>query len=186
MFQEDFSNMQSESTLQLMSTLERFYTRENFFDFLSILNRKNDDISLRICDWFSSNYSRAHNTRVRTRTGDVINVYLAYKNALRSFSKKQFDPFCRRTRIRFEKYGIQIVTTIGQLNFFRFALCNGIVDFIRQNIKEIEAHMIECIKTPKVMSSNDAVLLKKKRTPLSVCAAKGFCCSVDKIVISFD
>ena len=46
-----------------------------------------------------------------------FNTYHAYKSQLKSFSKKKFDPFCRRNRIMFDCNGVEIETTVGQLNF---------------------------------------------------------------------
>ena len=66
-------------------------------------------------------------------------VYLNYKSQLKAYSKKQFDPFCRRERILFYvgKYnGVDndpLRTTVGQLNFFRWAIQNKILDYIYDN-----------------------------------------------------
>lgn len=61
--------------------------------------------------------------------GQEFIVYLNYKSQLKAFSKKLFDPFCRRERIQFQ-IGTQepFVTTVGQLNFFRWAFEKNILD----------------------------------------------------------
>ena len=50
-----------------------------------------------------------------------FNVFRSYKAQLKSFSKRNFDPFCRRNRIYYtvhsDNLDIKINTTIGQLNF---------------------------------------------------------------------
>jgi hypothetical protein len=53
---------------------------------------------------------------------------------LKSFSKKQFDPFRRNVRIDFEyEPGKTIETTVAQLNFFRWAISNKVIDYINTN-----------------------------------------------------
>ena len=191
----------------ILNTLNEYYTRNRYFDFLSILNRKNSDISLRLADWFVSNFSKKFNTRVRAKDGSVLNVYIAYKNALKSYSKRQFDPFNRRTRIEFDKFGIKIITTIGQLNFFKFAIETGIVEYIREHREVIETDMIDAIKNTRSITAREipqqqqrggssnhhtsttTLQLKKrpsKRGPLSVCASRYFTCSVENVVVVFD
>jgi hypothetical protein len=75
-----------------------------------------------------------------------FNVYLNYKTQLKAYSKKQFDPFQRRERISFEVQNAnnekqKIVTTIGQLNFFRWAIQNNILEYAERNVKDIEKDM---------------------------------------------
>ena len=73
-------------------------------------------------DWFVTNYSKKHNICYLTKNNKNINfiVYLDYKNQLKAYSKKQFDPFCRRERISFNDINNnEIITTVGQLNFFQ-------------------------------------------------------------------
>jgi hypothetical protein len=69
-------------------------------------------------------------------------VHTNYKGQLKAYSKRNFDPFCRRNRIRFyyedNKY---FITTVGQLNFFKWALENNIVDYVQKHMKDIEEDM---------------------------------------------
>lgn len=73
---------------------------------------------------------------------NFIMVHNNYKGQLKSYNKKNFDPFCRRNRIKFyyepSKY---FVTTVGQLNFFKWAIENYIINYIDDNIKTIEEDM---------------------------------------------
>ena len=53
-----------------------------------------------------------------TSANKQFNVFLSYRSQLNAYSKKQFDPFCRRNRIDFYFNETQfITTTVGQLNF---------------------------------------------------------------------
>ena len=85
------------------------------------------DISLRLIDWFVTNYSKKYNTIVPLKDANKnvihFNVYLSYRSQLKSYSKHLFDPFRRRDRIEFpyeneKKQRATIETTVGQLNFF--------------------------------------------------------------------
>jgi activator of HSP90 ATPase len=70
-----------------------------------------------------------------------------YKNQLKAYSKKLFDPFCRRERISFQIPGPDaFLTTVGQLNFFRWALEKGILDYIKGHQPEIEKEMNTAMK----------------------------------------
>jgi hypothetical protein len=65
-------------------------------------------------------------------------VYLNYKSQLKAFSKKLFDPFCRRERILFQCGShAPFETTIGQLNFFRWAFEKNILAYIRTYLTDI-------------------------------------------------
>jgi HD-like signal output (HDOD) protein len=69
-------------------------------------------------------------------------VYVDYKLKLKAYSKKRFDPFCRWDRITIPyKNGTFIQTTIGQLNFFKWAIENDIVQYIEQHYDTIENDM---------------------------------------------
>jgi hypothetical protein len=94
-------------------------------------------------------------------------VHYSYKSQLKAFSKKQFDPFCRRERILFfirdydGKTNNPIKTTIGQLNFFRWAIVNNIPEYILKNYKEIKTKMNKASKIEK--SSENKMLLSASK-----------------------
>jgi hypothetical protein len=66
-----------------------------------------------------------------------------YKLKLRAYSKKRFDPFCRWDRINVpHKNGsTYIQTTLGQLNFFKWAIENEVLRYIEENYTAIETDM---------------------------------------------
>ena len=131
----------------LMNPLQEFfYQKENIEQIKSILDG-NSLISLRIIDWFVTNYSKKNNTSYllpplsNDEVAKQFIVYLNYKSQLKAYSKKQFDPFCRKNRIVFY-YGPNetdsIKTTVGQLNFFRWAIKYKILDYIQEHLTMIE------------------------------------------------
>ena len=109
---------------------------------LRIINGESK-ISLRIIDWFATNYAKKYYTLYTIHnTGRRFKVYVDYKLKLKAYSKKRFDPFCRWDRINVpykeDKY---IQTTIGQLNFFKWALENDVIRYIEENYANIEKDM---------------------------------------------
>lgn len=137
----------------LLDSLRKFYTgHPAHHETLAGLLRNEAHISLRIIDWLVTNYSKKTNitySLVDDETGlDVpFNVFLQYKAQLKSFSKKFFDPFARRERIAFpDGRGGELHTTAGQLNFFRWAIVNGVIEYGRANAVEIEDDMMASIR----------------------------------------
>ena len=125
----------------LLNNLTTFYNKERLDRMLSIINGESC-ISLRIVDWFSTNYSKKNFTLYELKNGQRFKVYNDYKLRLRAYSKKRFDPFCRWDRIMIPYDGeTSIQTTLGQLNFFKWAIENEVIEYIEQNYKTIEDDM---------------------------------------------
>mgnify|MGYP006143938975 FL=1 len=183
-------NLSSKQNL-LMTNLYKFYEKTDNIDVILPILKGEETISLRIIDWFVTNYSKKHNiiyTVEKTKNGKVINdnfsVHLNYKNQLRAYSKKQFDPFCRRERIHFyyntENY---LVTTVGQLNFFKWIIENKIITYMQENIDKIETDMTENINKHYKSKKIDK---RRKRKELSVSATKTLNKHKLNIVLDFD
>jgi hypothetical protein len=141
----------------LLHKVLRFYNEnggENMDLMLSVINGTTN-ISLRIMDWFVTNYSKKHYTvydLVGNGNGSGsgtgapakrFKVYVDYKLKLRAYSKKRFDPFCRWDRINVpHKNGATYIqTTLGQLNFFKWAIENEVLRYIQENYTAIETDM---------------------------------------------
>ena len=84
----------------LLNNLMTYYKENNTLDsVLSIINGESK-ISLRIVDWFATNYAKKYYTVYTIReTSKRFKVYVDYKLKLKAYSKKRFDPFCRWDRI---------------------------------------------------------------------------------------
>ena len=125
----------------IIASLQRFYSgHENLGEIVELL-KGTSDVSLRLIDWFVTNYSKAHSTSY-ILNGQEFVVYMNYKNQLKAYSKKLFDPFCRRERISFQIPGHEaFLTTVGKLNFFRWAIEKGILDYIKGHQTEVEKEM---------------------------------------------
>jgi hypothetical protein len=162
----------------LINTLKIFYDNMDvkvINTILSILNGSNV-ISLRIIDWFVTNYSKKYNITLNEIENRFV-VFLDYKSQLKAYSKKFFDPFCRRERIEFKICDELIITTVGQLNFFKWIIQNNIIEYITKNLSDIELDMHNSLK--KAYSKKSET--RKKRHELSISANK--CMTKQKINI---
>lgn len=173
----------------LMQSLIQFFHKKDYIDELLPVIEGTSKISLRILDWFVTNYSKKYNTSyvVDVRKNRSFSVYVAYKSQLKGYQKKQFDPFCRRERIKFIVHGgKEVITTVGQLNFFRWAIENKILKYIQEHYDEIEQDMNDSLKE-MYKKKNDAEKDKRrKRRQLSVSAIKTVNKNNTSIVVSFN
>ena len=142
----------------IVNSLQRFYTsRQDMGEIMPIL-LGTSPLSLRLIDWFVTNYSKTHNTAYILE-GQEFLVYMNYKSQLKAYSKKLFDPFCRRERIYFQIPDHPVfLTTVGKLNFFRWAIEKGVLDYLRLHAdaveKEMNANMKEQAKIRKATPTN--------------------------------
>lgn len=121
----------------LVTSLQKFYSGINDLAGLIETMQGNGPYSLRLIDVFVTNYAKKYNTAYMLNGNEFV-VYLNYKSQTKAYSKKLFDPFCRRERILFQA-GTEppFVTTVGQLNFFRWAYEKEVLKHIDENVDEI-------------------------------------------------
>ena len=168
----------------LLQKLMLFYNNYDHLNkMLKIINGESK-ISLRIVDWFSTNYAKKFFTVYNTDIVPRFRVYNDYKLKLKAYSKRRFDPFCRWDRIKvpFGDKEFSIETTICQLNFFKCAIENKIIDYIENNYELIEYDMNTNNSISKNKKHNDSVgKTRKRREELSVSASK--CMKKEKVDI---
>jgi len=125
----------------IVNSLQKFYSTCDYKEEVMKLLEGTSDISLRLIDWFVTNYSKQHNISYILE-GQEFLIYTNYKAQLKAYSKKLFDPFCRRERIMFQIEGNPMFqTTVGKLNFFRWAIEKGVLNYIKLNLPQIEKAM---------------------------------------------
>jgi hypothetical protein len=130
----------------IIQSLQRFYSGRDDLNEIIELLKGTSEMSLRLVDWFVTNYSKAHSTSY-ILNGQEFVVYMNYKNQLKAYSKKLFDPFCRRERISFQIPGFEpFLTTVGKLNFFRWAIEKDVLHYIKLHQPEIEKEMNAAMK----------------------------------------
>ena len=198
----------------LMKNLMDFYQNHGNLDKMMRIINGESKISLRIVDWFVTNYAKKYYTVYDLSIDNKpeisrFKVYNDYKLKLKAYSKKRFDPFCRWERITIpynnEKF---METTIGQLNFFKWAIENKIVDYIETNYGSIEDDMnfrnstskrkhtpttasstdseISSSSSITTTSSNENAKTRKKREELSESACKCIKKESIKIIVKFN
>jgi hypothetical protein len=100
-------------------------------------------VSLRFLDWFVTRYCYLYKSTINITnnfcTQNNFNINISYKAQLKSFTKNYFDPFKRKKKFYYslDKHDISFLTTLGQLNFFRWAITNDIVNYTETNYKII-------------------------------------------------
>lgn len=125
----------------IVMSLQAFYSSQKDLREVIDLLQGTATISLRLIDWFVTNYAKRHNIGYILE-GQEFMVYMSYKSQLKAYSKKLFDPFCRRERIMFSLPGVEpFVTTVGKLNFFRWAIEKKIIDYLKTHQETVETEM---------------------------------------------
>jgi hypothetical protein len=186
----------------LMTNLLAFYNRDNNLQTMLKVVAGETRVSLRIVDWFVTNYAKKYYTVFNISgdpaTGSVsrrFKVYTDYKLKLKAYSKKRFDPFCRWDRISIPYTATSSVqTTIGQLNFFKWIIESDIIRYIEEHYDDIEADMNNRNSTSKKRdkhevgggtASGSGSKTRKKREELSISATKTIKTENVEIVVSF-
>lgn len=204
---EVFKNIQITSQENMIiKSLEKFYEDNlNIKLFIPIVNSESS-ISIRLIDHFVTKYSKNNKINYKIKENDVeqtFNVHTSYKQQLKAFQKKHFDPFSRGDRIPYFMADSCIITTIGQLNFFRWFISKKVHDYILANREIIEDDMnkknkheknkgktrkepkVKKVNKPSISSSisNTAVSSSNYR-PVSNTLTFGDA-KADKIIVSF-
>ena len=157
----------------IIASLQRFYSGHDNLNEIVELLKGTSDVSLRLIDWFVTNYSKAHSTSYILNSQEFV-VYMNYKNQLKAYSKKLFDPFCRRERISFQIPGHEaFLTTVGKLNFFRWAIEKGILDYIKGHQTEIEKEMNAAMREQTKQRSEPSTRDTTASTVTTVSASSG-------------
>ena len=162
----------------LLSSLTLFYSKNEHYKYMlkSIIDGKHI-LSLRMIDWLVTRYAKNNNiiywisdisdelfyTLPEKHTNDKykkINLYLDYRAQLKSFKKLNFDSFRRHDRITFildldKKLSIE--TTIGQLNFFKWAFSNKIINYATQNENIIYENMSKNSYKKQIKNKNSLI-----------------------------
>lgn len=194
---------QTQNELLLTNLLAFYHKSDHMERLINIINGQSN-ISLRIIDWFVTNYAKKNFTMysipTKNKCSTVINdqdnvvrfkVFNNYKLELKAYSKVRFDPFSRRERIMIPyKDNTCLQTTIGQLNFFKWAIENQVLEYIKNHYDEIEADMNSRNSISKKSYDDEEVetdsKTRKRREELSISACKTIKKESVKIVVKFN
>jgi len=175
----------------LLSSLTSFYNKNDNYKYLlkSIIDGKHQ-LSLRMIDWLVTIYSKNNNiiywisndndeiyTSIPEDCSIInkykkINLYLDYRAQLKSFKKINFDSFRRHDRITFIldcNNQTSIETTIGQLNFFKWAFNNKVINYAINNQKIIYENMSKNTYKKNINKKKKNLLIPKQDILISKC-----------------
>jgi len=208
------NNENNTFTILLLNRINEYFETNEITKLTNILEGKSN-LSLRIIDWFVTNYAKKYNVsyvlkknivkdvikneiiytydndnnidnqysltipfddikeksididnivynNLVNNYNDIINineqelnkydkfvVFSEYRSQLKAYTKKYFDSFCRGERIFYDNKNNKFETTLGQLNFFRWAIENELLTYIEKNYEKIQNDMNESIKKKK-------------------------------------
>jgi hypothetical protein len=157
--------------------LEKFYSNSSHLERVKNILNGTSQLSLRLIDWFVTNYAKKYNVAYISRTQKHVIVYLSYKSHLKAYSKKMFDPFCRWKRIKFHDFE----TTVGQLNFFEWAISDDVLDYLEKHREEVHRDM-----ETRLHDEKESVSPQKKRHELSRSATKSMARHEVRVMVKFD
>lgn len=125
--------------------IDKFFkncTQEQISLMLGIINGT-AEISLRVLDWVVTKYSKRYiDFDIKSKTnGEIFDMHISYKSQLKSYKKRYFDPFRRRKKFHYNydksAQDKTVYTTLGQLNFFKWAISNDIIKYVQYNINNV-------------------------------------------------
>ena len=149
----------------IIKSLEKFYNNNiNIEKFIPIVNSKSK-ISIRLIDYFITKYCKKNKITYKLCENDIdtqFNVFISYKQQLKAFKKRYFDPFSRGDRIPYFIGDTCVITTIGQLNFFKWFISKKIYDYIIDIQEDIENDMNKKNRYDKVKNKKMNRDYKKK------------------------
>jgi hypothetical protein len=143
--------LSSQEVLKLKGNQEFYNNNENAVKFINLVSGESQ-VSIRLIDHFVTKYSKYNKCNFKlidNEKENVINIYYDYKNQLKHFQKTHFDPFSRGDRIPFFMKDTCVITTIGQLNFFKWFISKKIYDYVLANKEEIFNDMNKKYKSEK-------------------------------------
>jgi hypothetical protein len=163
----ELKNIFSKKEMCYFAMIDKYFKKCSDDMILKMINiiDCNDDISLRILDWFVTRYAKKGVDFPRDN-GDIYDVHINYKAQLKSYKKRYFDPFRRKNKFHY-KFTVNnetkiLLTTIGQLNFFAWAISNNILSFVDEHLQQITKAMNlsnkedKKKKASKIVKNNDS------------------------------
>ena len=180
--------MISQQDWLLMELLE-FYKNRDYLEIVKkIVNRefvigKSKKVSIRIVNWFVTNYAKQYFTVYESSEKERFFVWTRFRSAEDGYSKEMFDPYSRKDRIIIPyDETTKLITTIGQLNFFKWAILNKVIDYIIEHYDDITNDMTNRLTVknkPVILEENNNIKdnnvngkTRKKREELSVSACR--------------
>jgi hypothetical protein len=157
----------SQKQLCYYKMVDRFFkksTLEINKKMVDIINA-NSIISLRVLEWVVTK-SNKKSVNIKIGDNEYFSINIMYKAQLKSYKKKNFDPFRRDKKFYYSYDQLddtkKVLTTLGQLNFFKWATSNKIIDYVEKHYEDINRSMINYNKEEKIKKTEK----KKKKVEI--------------------
>ena len=158
--------------IRRLAEISSFFDESTLLRLLVPVATATFDVSLRLLDYCCTNYAKK--TRVVIcEEGLAVHLFSLYKDWLRHYRRRCFDPFRRRERICFRNPcgpGEWLCTTVAQLNFLRWADVYKVIPYVRSNLTAIEQDMMQTLqdsRNRRRQPLQEAGTAKRKRAELS-------------------
>lgn len=180
----------------LLSTLLPFYTVEKLeqlivprslktskrakeFDLPEHIEKDINTLSLRSLEWLVTNYSKKFAVVLYSKDKQSeIDIHSSYRNRLGLCRRSLFDPFCRDIRVYYtwnlkdkktqEMKEVVLITTVGQLNFMKWADEHDVIQYAKSHHRAIQSDMETTLGVVnKEKKEHKAQGIKRKRQTLS-------------------
>lgn len=143
--------------LSIIKKYKHFYESDRkYLDMLIAIIEGKSNISIRVIEWFVINYSQIKEIKYHIKIRGAVTCFYVnreYNTQMRMFTKEYFDPFCRKRKVFYRykdgKKNVTFVTSIGQLNFYYWAIKHKVIRYIENHISDIEENMRNTIKSNK-------------------------------------
>lgn len=174
-FRYEAADLQPRQALRL-AEIAPFFEEAANLEVLTRVATQSYDVSLRALDFCCTNYAKKTRVLLACRLDGLrgaVQLFSLYKDWLRHYRRRGFDPFRRRERVLFERPqepGVFLETTVAQLNFLRWAIVYGIVDYVRRHLPAIEKDMNATLTRAKRLrgeAAEEAPPAKRGRAELS-------------------
>jgi hypothetical protein len=164
----DWTKVGNNSTLTqrgitLLGTMVHFFTKHRLKNYVVPITtqcKEKSVISLRLLDWFVTNYSRSKIHINGYFDHDIHSIYVLWLNEYR---RALFDAYKRGTRIYFKCGGKIYETTIGQLNFLKWVKDYGVYDYVINHRSQIEKDLQKNNKKNKRLKKKNKKKEKRKK-----------------------
>lgn len=145
---------------------------------------KDKNSALRTLNWFATNHTKIIDVNINGKS-----IRLDYLQQLKAYQKEFFDPFRRNKRIILSwdtesnnhysnfrwKYieketdaenlnQNEIITTIAQVNFFKWAIDRGVLQYVKENMESIKETQTKYSKSKRKGNAKGTIV---KRTPIA-------------------
>jgi len=141
---------EEQSSLLFKSLQMYFLNNKDILDTIHDIVENNDRrVKLAMIDYFVTIYAKKNKCFIELPEYEYFYINDEYKNQLKSFTKKLFDPFKRLKKIEFQYDDVHMITTVGQLNFLKWALKNNVIQYIEDNYEDIYKEMSKHLEDKK-------------------------------------